>query len=518
MTERTRWIARALVRLCPQLTLCLAFLAAAGCAPQALDRGTFWLVRKYGTTDAHVRTVGTMPFLRLNEYLLDRLTNVAGEPDVDSARTSLEQTLSACHQLAIESLANEIDRLPPQAVEQAWKTYYTQEALPFEPHAELRKRILAMIKPGWESLRKEVREASKLSEIDAIAQTILRQVNPSVKDRHGGGPLLALVMATTHKPKGPLDLGGLSVDVYQPDPESFDAVGTNGSSEPVGAWRLLTQFAPRIVQERQGDARYAPTADQIGRVGLTGAYDALQVEIDTAAPRVYAYAQPTIINGVPHTQLVYTYWFPERPALKLGDPEAGAIDGATFRITLDRYDRPAIFETILNCGCFHRCYVSTELEAAAIRAFGSPLEGKSYSVARHMKGAPDWEVAQSIAVPDGTGALLTIFSRAGYHAIVSISFDDAPLQSRTVLDNRTYKLAPYAELEFLPTTYGHGSMFGPDGLVHRAGRVEGWLLAGTGMLSAGQPRQRGTQRICWDQYDFDEAHLIERCLRLPPEF
>jgi hypothetical protein len=65
---------------------------------------------------------------------------------------------------------------------------------------------------------------------------------------------------------------------------------------------------------------------------------------------------------------------------------------------------------------------------------------------------------------------------------------------------------------------GVASMFGGDGLVHNAGRGEGWLLAPTGMLSAGQTRQLGTMKIRMDAYDYDDPRLLERNLRLPDGF
>jgi hypothetical protein len=61
-------------------------------------------------------------------------------------------------------------------------------------------------------------------------------------------------------------------------------------------------------------------------------------------------------------------------------------------------------------------------------------------------------------------------------------------------------------------------MFGSDGLVHNAGRKEGLLLAPTGMLSAGQPRQLGTMKIRMDAYDQDDPRLLEEGLRLPNGF
>jgi hypothetical protein len=38
------------------------------------------------------------------------------------------------------------------------------------------------------------------------------------------------------------------------------------------------------------------------------------------------------------------------------------------------------------------------------------------------------------------------------------------------------------------------------------------------MLNAGQPRQRGTQLINWDQFDFDDPRLFEKTVRLPSDF
>jgi len=495
-----------------------AILMATGCASRPHDRDTLWVVRKYGATDAHVQTVRGMPFLRVNGYLLDRLENASAAPNVDAARSNLEAALTACHRLATASITNEINRLPRQAAAQGLRALDPQEQPPVECHGEFRSRYLSLIEPGWQSLLSQARGAATLDDVDAIAQSILRQVNPSIKDHYGKGPLLALVMATTPEPHGPLDLGGSDIDLYEPEADVPDGTPLDSAEAPSDTWRLLARYAPRIAQERVSNATYSEAADRIGAAQLEGDYDDLSVVIDPSAPRVYAYAQPTIINDSPHTQLTYTYWFPERPALRPGDAEAGAIDGATLRITLDRNNQPAIFETILNCGCFHRCYVSASLDAAAAKVFGPPLDGKVCSVARRMNGPPDWEVAQTVDVLSNGDARPIIFSRAGYHGIAGILFDDSELQSRAVLARRAYVLTPYADLENLPTSYGRGSMFGADGLVHKAGRVEGWLLAGTGMLSAGQPRQRGSQRICWDQYDFDDPRLLERCLRLPPDF
>ena len=64
-------------------------------------------------------------------------------------------------------------------------------------------------------------------------------------------------------------------------------------------------------------------------------------------------------------QLVYTHWYPEHPALKKNDAEHGKPEGVTLRLTLDADHRPALMETVYNCGCYHRLYPSECLEAEA---------------------------------------------------------------------------------------------------------------------------------------------------------
>ena len=95
--------------------------------------------------------------------------------------------------------------------------------------------------------------------------------------------------------------------------------------------------------------------------------------------------------------------------------------------------------------------------------------------------------------------------------------DDRAIEAK-IAASRSYRLEPYETLTRLPLGNGIASMFGSDGLVHNAGRREGWLFAPTGMLSAGQPRQLGTMKIRMDAYDFDDPRLLERNLRLPDSF
>ena len=281
---------------------------------------------------------------------------------------------------------------------------------------------------------------------------------------------------------------------------------------------LLARYAPTIVQERVADTRYASDTDHVGTVRLRGSSERYDVLIDTTEPSVYGYWQYTWINGKRHLQLTYTHWFPRHPKLKSFDVEEGAIEGATLRITLDAAEWPAVFETVLNCGCYHRCYPSAHVERASCLAHGRPAPGKRFCVERPMADRIDWSVPETVAVSASSSGRPLLFSRAGYHGLAGLAFDSSELAKRTVGKVSPYRLRDYHELEHLPVGDGFGSMFDRKGLVRGAERLEGNLLSLTGMLSAGQPRQRGTQLLHWDQYDFDDPHLLEKSLRLAPDF
>ncbi len=108
--------------------------------------------------------------------------------------------------------------------------------------------------------------------------------------------------------------------------------------------------------------------------------------------------------------------------------------------------------------------------------------------------------------------------RAGWHGIVDVGFDvDKHAGERHVA--AVYQLRDYAELEHLTAPDGRvTSMFYDNGLVRHAERGEGVYFTPAGILSAGQPRQRGTQLIHWDDWAFDDYHLFTDALRLPEDF
>lgn len=489
----------------------------AGCAPASFQDNISWTVDRYHTANARSRLVNEMPFLRLDDSLLDRLKRIDDVADPADADRQLRDILDASHALAVSSAGEEIDHLPEAAIDNLWRRHF-QNPPSGDRRSEIRSRYLQQLDSEYAAYCATLPNAPTSNSVHQVAQSIAERAGPSVKDQRGGGLLLKEIARQYDRPADAANSLRGSFVRYSPAPMTADELAADGlTSEDAAA---LIRYAPVLLQERRDSAKYAARDDEIGKVQLDGVPGQIQVELDTSAPMLYAYAQTAVIHDREHAQLVYCWWFPEHPAMTPGDPEAGHVDGATIRITLDTQSRPAIVETIQNCGCHIRCFASAALDAEASRVQSTTSESPASALEKPKRETPRLDVTDTFDLSQSDNpATLVIVSRAGFHDVVAISGEsNTPGETRQILASRTYRLAPYDILENLPTRFGRASMFGPDGLVHNAGRLEGWLLAPTGMRSAGQPRQRGTQLICWDALNFDDPHLLEKTLRLPDDF
>jgi len=417
--------------------------------------------------------------------------------------------LLAAGRLARESLAGEIDRLSP-----AGRAELARRARCAADAETLKNTILALAEAATET------EIAQLDQAGAVAlQRRLRQIRAGVEplpdDRARGLRRIALVGAAL-----PVAIGvdakerELREDARREPPRMLEraALWRPAEADP-GA--PLGQFAPLIAVEWPERRDYPEDVDRIGRVALAGTRARVQVLVQPEAPLVYTYLSTARIHGRRHQQLNYVWWFSDRPALVADDPVAGHIDGGTLRVTLDAAGRrAAVAEVILNCGCGHVLYVADWLEAAARREFGPPEKDARYAVERTSGRYPVLVagVFDSEAPPVRPVVLLA----AGSHEPLALRLAaDEEGIAKTIVERRGYALCDYDALDRLPLEDGVASMFGPDGLVHFAGRREGFLLAPSGILSAGQPRKRGTQRIRWDEYLFDDPALLARGLRFP---
>ncbi|MBF0109966.1 MAG: hypothetical protein HQL76_12395 [Magnetococcales bacterium] len=282
-------------------------------------------------------------------------------------------------------------------------------------------------------------------------------------------------------------------------------------------WALLTYFAPIVVQERRYDAPYESKVDQFGAVFLKG--DTAESAVPGVLgdkPTLYAYMHHGQIQGLPVKQLVYTLWYPEHPKLKGFDPEAGPMEGWTFRITLNREHRPLTYESVANCGCYYKIFPTEQLERWSRVQYPTRLDGKTFHLEQEVPGI-DAVVPELVASPPGPPQRVVLYYSSGRHQLVSLRLESHKLPLKSTPGRAPYALLPYEHLENLPFHDHHLSLFDEDGLVRQAHRPECTLLAPSGLYHAGHPRQRATQMIYFDQADFDDPKLLETYLRLPAQ-
>ena len=283
-------------------------------------------------------------------------------------------------------------------------------------------------------------------------------------------------------------------------------------------WRLLQHFAPVIVHEVNPDASYSIENDRLGEVYLTGKdYHDIKPGVDTKKPAVYAYIDHKKIQGVIVKQLVYTFFHPSHPKLSELDPEAGPFDGWTIRITLDQNNQPLDFESVSDCGCYYKNFPTNRLELLASEAFPKKLQDKKFFVENSVAGKYDAVVPELVTgINTNLANDIVVYYSAGHHQLITIrSKQHAELLNQASTQYK-YQLHHYSELENLPFDGRHASLFGPDGLVRGAYRLECTLLKPSGLYNAGQPRQRETQMIYFDEAQFDDPGLLATYLRLPP--
>ena len=293
-----------------------------------------------------------------------------------------------------------------------------------------------------------------------------------------------------------------------------DAVFYNAEEQAAEVADLdLRKYAPIVVQgfqkkqESEDQYGYSYWADGMGSPYLTE--DGQNVNIDTKKPALFCRVEYAEVSGAKLKQLVYVFWYPERP---VGSLETGKVDGNVLRITLDASGCPAIFEYSQTCGCFHGTFVANHMESWAREEFQTPIEGKSYVVEKKSSGKTDWLVRDLISVdPDQRPVL---FISAGSHFCHAIRFSQQ-LQSMSKYTSYSYKLRPYDCLTQIPKEKGgSGSMFNEEGLVLGGKRWKEELFMSS-LKNPGWPRHLDKTLIHWDESSWTDPKLLEEHLRLP---
>lgn len=244
---------------------------------------------------------------------------------------------------------------------------------------------------------------------------------------------------------------------------------------------LLAAYAPSFEIEVKGDY------DRFGALRWLRGADSPSV--DGAQLAVYGHPAWTRYGDRVLLQLVYTLWFPERPAQSDGDLLAGKLDGITWRVTLAPDGEPLAYDAIHPCGCYHQFFPTPR---AAVR----PAPG----------GIDEWMFSPKSLPRIGEGERPLVRIASGAHYIEGV----AVVRGTDSLVR--YELRPYGELRSLQRySGGRASAFGADGLVPGTARAERFVFWPMGIASAGAMRQWGRHATAFvGRRHFDDADLFEK--------
>jgi hypothetical protein len=474
--------------------------------------------------DASTVAVRGKAYLRFDASLRADLEELL-QPENAPSPTKAAELLQAARRLSDERTVSELDRIPPEGL--AWLAAHYRIHGPESKDEVLR----AMLKQRYheeteQRLGADISRLRNPPDVRRFLRATQRHLEPLPGDRGRrsrallAAPLFIPAVIGAEIADAQATQRGMVADFehiieYHPGAASMGESAADLTSLDLS--ELVTRFAPVFVQQVQPAAPFEKNADRIGGVFLTGTPAEVEVGIDTTRPVVYWAQSQARIAERRYDQLTYVTWYPSRPALTKGDVEAGDIDGVVIRITLDSHRRPAVYEFVRSCGCYHTLWVAEFVEAAARNEFGRPTDGRQFAMQRDTKGRSLF--VAGLVHDDGTQpGRPMVFVDSGRHQVVAIKASRFEIERNNSVEEEAYALEPYDSLTRLPLGEAVASMFGSDGLVHNAGRKEGLLLAPTGMLSAGQPRQLGTMKIRMDAYDQDDPRLLEEGLRLPNGF
>lgn len=257
--------------------------------------------------------------------------------------------------------------------------------------------------------------------------------------------------------------------------------------DAAAAQRLLQAYAPVL------DIETAGPADRFGRLRWG---DGPAPEVDTSQPVLTQRIAFTRFGAQTLLQLVYTAWFPERPASGGLDLLAGRVDAVVLRITFGADGAPLLLDTIHACGCYH-LFIPTP----ALTPRPPPEPGT------------EWAFVPGTLPALQPGQRLRVRIASGTHYVVGVAPDGGGSNTGT---GTPYTLQDDDALRTLLTPQGTTrSAFWPSGLMPGTERGERILFWPMGIDSPGAMRQWGRQPTAFvGRRHFDEARLVEERFEL----
>ena len=212
-----------------------------------------------------------------------------------------------------------------------------------------------------------------------------------------------------------------------------------------------------------------------------------------AEPVVYTRLGYAVIGGLIHPQLVYTFWFSERPSRSAFDLLSGKLDGVVWRATLDAVGDALVYDSIHACGCYHLFFPTEN-----VRAREQPETLDEGLFVPQMMRAP------------ATNQRIVLRIESGTHYLQRVLLADA-VQSNAQNASVAYSLRDERALTTLARGGGGTrSAYGKDGMVAGSERAERWIFWPMGIESAGQMRQWGYHATAFvGRRHFDDPLLFD---------
>ena len=486
--------------------------------------------------DARYLSIEGFEHMKVDRYLLERVELYEELQGITAKKYFIKSFLEDAFALNEKVVSDEANKLPESVLSTFFYSVHPQEEKEWDdddlldpnvPGNNVRERFInAYRKHAYKEFKKELNGLSSLedeAEVDAYWNYFLDNVEKSILTRGRAtrllstAPLVPVIYAwiwyiAETEDRDPHIPAFSERTVFYPEGESKNI----DPALLLDDWSLLEYYAPIFVLEKASDPTYDPEIDRFGVVWMDGSdiNDATPM-VDTGKPTVYAYVDLKKYGDDVIRQLVYTRWHPEHPKLRKFDPEAGHMDGWTLRISLNKDNRPLLFDSVANCGCYYKVFPTERLEKWSREEYPEKLDGKSFHLENKIPGKIDVVIPELLSFQDNPSQKSVAYYSAGKHHLETIrpvgKMEPADLEA----PQEFYQLQPYDNLENLPFHDYHISLFDENGLVRKADRLECTLLAPSGLFHAGHPRQRNTQLIYFDQAPFDDHRLFETYMRLP---
>lgn len=290
-----------------------------------------------------------------------------------------------------------------------------------------------------------------------------------------------------------------------------DALGMARLS-PQDEASLLQAYAPDLEIETRGDF------DRFGSLFWAAAKPGGEAPAGAVAAPAVAFDQPVMYQRLAYTrhhgqtllQLVYSVWFPERPAASGLDLLSGKLDSVVLRLTLAPDGTPWLYDSIHSCGCYHLFFTTPG-------AVPKPAPQARVEWAFVPASLPSLAVGQRVVMRLASGSHYVEGLRALTMQSPGNLGGAAPPVPATA-----YALRSDQALRSLPVAGVPGavtrSAFWPDGIVPGTERGERLLFWPMGIDSPGAMRQWGRQPTAFvGRRHFDDANLLEQRFELGPK-